>query len=176
MFDVVALGELLIDFAPHSVNETGYPVLAAQPGGAPANFLAALNRYGYRTAMIGKVGDDMFGRLLLGTLQSAGIDTQGILKDPEVFTTLAFVSLDENGNRDSFKASVVSHNNTISFAASHFSVYVVVETVVPRLTVKFMNGSSEVASMIIKAADTAAETGPGARQFGPGRSGTARCR
>ena len=100
MYDVIALGELLIDFAPQSKSETGYPVLAAQPGGAPANFLAALNRYGYRTAMIGKVGDDMFGRLLLGTLQSAGIDTQGILKDPEVFTTLAFVSLDENGNRD----------------------------------------------------------------------------
>ena len=100
MYDVIALGELLIDFAPQSKSETGYPILAAQPGGAPANFLAALNRYGYRTAMIGKVGDDMFGRLLLGTLQSAGIDTQGILKDPEVFTTLAFVSLDESGNRD----------------------------------------------------------------------------
>lgn len=100
MYDVIALGELLIDFAPQSRTETGYPVLAAQPGGAPANFLAALNRYGYRTAMIGKVGDDMFGRLLLGTLQSAGIDPQGILKDPDVFTTLAFVSLDESGNRD----------------------------------------------------------------------------
>ena len=69
-YDVVALGELLIDFAPVSRSETGYPVLAAQPGGAPGNFLAALNKFGLRTAMIGKVGDDMFGRLLLGTLEA----------------------------------------------------------------------------------------------------------
>ena len=100
MFDVVALGELLIDFAPRSKSETGYPVLAAQPGGAPGNFLAALNQYACSTAMIGKVGDDMFGRLLIGTLQAAGIDTQGVLTDSSVFTTMAFVSLDESGNRD----------------------------------------------------------------------------
>ncbi|MBQ8094773.1 MAG: carbohydrate kinase [Clostridia bacterium] len=100
MYDVVALGELLIDFAPKSVNDQGYPTLAANPGGAPGNFLAALNRYGCKTAMIGKVGDDMFGRLLLGTLKKAGIETGGILIDPDVFTTLAFVSLDASGNRD----------------------------------------------------------------------------
>ncbi|MBR2602198.1 MAG: carbohydrate kinase [Clostridia bacterium] len=99
-YDVVALGELLIDFAPVSRSETGYPVLAAQPGGAPGNFLAALNKFGLRTAMIGKVGDDIFGRLLLGTLQAAGIDTSGVLADPSVFTTMAFVSLDGSGNRD----------------------------------------------------------------------------
>ena len=100
MLDVVALGELLIDFAPRSADAEGYPVLAAHPGGAPGNFLAALNRYGCKTAMIGKVGDDAFGRLLTGTLQKAGINTSGILSDPSVFTTLAFVSLDESGNRD----------------------------------------------------------------------------
>ena len=99
-YDVAALGELLIDFAPHSINEAGYPVLSANPGGAPGNFLAALNRYGCRTAMIGKVGDDLFGRLLLRTLQQAGIETKGIVVDPEQFTTLAFVSLDDSGNRD----------------------------------------------------------------------------
>ncbi len=98
--DVVALGELLIDFAPVSVNEAGYPTIAANPGGAPANFLAALNKYGCTTAMIGKVGSDMFGRLLLNTLQAAGIETCGIVMDPERFTTLAFVSLDKSGNRD----------------------------------------------------------------------------
>ena len=100
MYDVVALGELLIDFAPKSVNDAGYPILAANPGGAPGNFLAALNRYGCKTAMIGKVGDDLFGRLLIKTLQSAGIETKNVLSDPDVFTTLAFVSLDANGNRD----------------------------------------------------------------------------
>ncbi len=100
MYDVVALGELLIDFAPKSVNEAGYPTLAANPGGAPGNFLAALTKYGCSTAMIGKVGDDMFGRLLLRTLRDAGIETKGILLDPDWFTTLAFVSLDAEGNRD----------------------------------------------------------------------------
>ena len=100
MIDVVALGELLIDFAPQSVNEAGYPVLSANPGGAPGNFLAALNKYGCSTAMIGKVGDDMFGRLLVDTLHKAGIGTQGVVTDPGVFTTLAFVSLDKSGNRD----------------------------------------------------------------------------
>ena len=100
MIDVTALGELLIDFAPKSVNEAGYPTLAANPGGAPANFLAALNKYGCSVALIGKVGDDMFGRLLLGTLKQAGIETRGIVVDPDQFTTMAFVSLDASGNRD----------------------------------------------------------------------------
>ena len=100
MYDVVALGELLIDFAPKSVDGAGYPTLAANPGGAPGNFLAALAKYGRRTAMIGKVGDDMFGRLLLNTLREAGIETKGVVVDPGVFTTLAFVSLDASGNRD----------------------------------------------------------------------------
>ena len=99
-YDVVALGELLIDFAPYSTNEAGYPVLSANPGGAPGNFLAALTKYGCKTAIIGKVGDDAFGRALIGTLREAGIDTRGILADPDVFTTLAFVSLDASGNRD----------------------------------------------------------------------------
>ena len=99
-YDVVALGELLIDFAPRGTTELGYPVLAANPGGAPGNFLAALSRYGMRTGMLGKVGDDMYGHMLLGTLKKAGIDAQGVVVDGSVFTTLAFVSLDENGNRD----------------------------------------------------------------------------
>ena len=100
MFDVIALGEMLIDFAPHAVNEAGYPILSANPGGAPSNFLAALSRYGCKTAMISKVGDDMFGRLLIGTLRDAGICTDWIRMDPDTFTTLAFVSLDASGNRD----------------------------------------------------------------------------
>lgn len=99
MFDVVALGELLIDFASLSVDQTGYPTMAAHPGGAPANVLAALNTYGKRTAFLGKVGADAFGHLLVGTLNQAGIDTNGVILDPTVFTTLAFVTLDEQGER-----------------------------------------------------------------------------
>ena len=100
MYDVVALGELLIDFAPKATDEAGYPTLKANPGGAPGNFLAALAKYGCSTAMMGKVGDDMFGRLLVQTLRGAGIDTKGVLLDKDQFTTLAFVSLDASGNRD----------------------------------------------------------------------------
>ena len=100
MFDVTALGELLIDFAPKSVDEAGYPTLAANPGGAPGNFLAALNKYDCSVAMIGKVGDDMFGRLLLDTLKAAGIETKGLIATDDVFTTLAFVTFDEHGDRE----------------------------------------------------------------------------
>ena len=99
MKDVVALGELLIDFAPVSTDEAGYPTLKAQPGGAPGNFLAALQKYGCTTALVGKVGEDAFGHLLVHTLDTLGISTQGIVKDPAVFTTLAFVTLDATGNR-----------------------------------------------------------------------------
>lgn len=100
MIDVVALGELLIDFAPVSTNAAGYPTLAAQPGGAPGNFLAALQTYGCTTALIGKVGADRFGDLLKATLAEKGIETRGIVSDPAVFTTLAFVTLDATGNRE----------------------------------------------------------------------------
>ena len=99
MYDVIALGELLIDFASQSADAAGYPTMAANPGGAPGNFLAALNAYGKKTAFLGKVGDDAFGHLLLGTMNRAGIETKGILVDPTVFTTLAFVTFDETGDR-----------------------------------------------------------------------------
>ena len=99
MIDVVALGELLIDFAAKSTDAAGYPTMAANPGGAPGNFLAALNAYGRKTAFLGKVGNDAFGHLLLGTLNGAGIETKGIVEDNSVFTTLAFVTFDENGDR-----------------------------------------------------------------------------
>ena len=100
MLDVVALGELLIDFAPVSTDEAGYPTLHAQPGGAPGNFLAALQAYGCKTALIGKVGADSFGQLLVRTVAEKGIETRGIVADPAVFTTLAFVTLDATGNRE----------------------------------------------------------------------------
>ncbi len=99
MIDVVALGELLIDFASRETDANGYPLMQALPGGAPANFLAALTKYGKSTAFLGKVGDDTFGHLLLGTVKNAGIETRGIVVDPTVFTTLAFVTFDDSGDR-----------------------------------------------------------------------------
>ena len=100
MLDVVALGELLIDFATLSVDESGYPTMAAHPGGAPANFLAALTKFGAKTALLGKVGTDAFGKMLTGTLQKAGIETKGLVDDDNQFTTLAFVTFDDHGDRE----------------------------------------------------------------------------
>ncbi len=99
MMDVVALGELLIDFATVSTDGDGYPTMAAHPGGAPANFLAALTKFGAKTALLGKVGTDTFGNLLVETLKGAGIETRGMVQTDEVFTTLAFVTFDDAGDR-----------------------------------------------------------------------------
>ena len=98
--DVVALGELLIDFTCVSTDSDGYPTMAAHPGGAPANFLAALANFGAKTSLLGKVGTDDFGKLLTATLESAGIETSGLIAADDVFTTLAFVTLDETGDRE----------------------------------------------------------------------------
>ncbi len=100
MIDVVALGELLIDFATVKTDPEGYPTMEAHPGGAPANFLAALTKFGATTALLGKVGTDTFGKLLLNTLEKAGIETKGMVQTGDVFTTLAFVTFDETGDRE----------------------------------------------------------------------------
>ena len=100
MYDVVALGELLIDFTTQSVDAEGYPTMAAHPGGAPANFLAAIAKFGGKVGMLGKIGTDTFGKLLTNTLREAGIETKGLVAADDVFTTLAFVTLDENGDRE----------------------------------------------------------------------------
>lgn len=99
MYDVIALGELLVDLAERAKDENGYPTLAANPGGAPGNFLAALSAYGKKTAFLAKVGNDTFGHLLTGTMRRAGIDTRGILISSDTFTTLAFVTFDAHGDR-----------------------------------------------------------------------------
>lgn len=94
------MGELLIDFACVSTDADGYPTMAVHPGGAPANFLAALSKYGAKTALLGKVGTDAFGKLLIGTLQKAGIETGGMITTDDYFTTLAVVTIDETGDRE----------------------------------------------------------------------------
>lgn len=100
MYDVVALGELLIDFTMIHADSDGYPTMAAHPGGAPANFLAAIAKFGGKAAMLGKVGTDTFGKLLTSTLREVGIETKGIVASDDFFTTLAFVTLDANGDRE----------------------------------------------------------------------------
>ena len=100
MIDVVTLGELLIDFTTSSVDGDGYPMMQAHAGGAVANFLAVNSKFGLKTALIGKVGNDTFGKLLIKTLENCRINTSGMVVDDKVFTTLAFVTLDSSGDRD----------------------------------------------------------------------------
>lgn len=99
-FDVVALGELLIDFTENGVSDQGNQLFEANPGGAPCNVLAMLTKLGKKTAFIGKVGNDMFGRRLKDSLEEVGIDTRNLVMDEEVHTTLAFVHTFEDGDRD----------------------------------------------------------------------------
>ena len=101
-YDVVALGELLIDFTENGTSGQGNPVYEANPGGAPCNVLSMLNRLGHQTAFLGKVGNDIFGRQLRSTVESAGINVEGLLTDEDVRTTLAFVETKPDGDRDFF--------------------------------------------------------------------------
>ena len=98
-YDIAALGELLIDFTDSGVSSGGMRLFERNPGGAPANVLTAAARLGRSTAFLGKVGDDMHGRFLRQTLVDAGIDASGLMMAADVFTTLAFVALDERGER-----------------------------------------------------------------------------
>ena len=97
--DIVALGEILIDYTPLPDSDAGMAVFEQNPGGAPANVLACAAKLGRRTAFVGKVGDDLQGRFLAQTLQRIGVDTRALLVDPRYFTTLAFVKLSETGER-----------------------------------------------------------------------------
>jgi fructokinase len=99
MCDVCALGELLIDFTPSGASGEGSALFERNPGGAPANVLAMINKLGGKTVITGKVGDDEFGRFLEKTLKDAGVDTAGLIRDPAFLTTLAFVHLSETGDR-----------------------------------------------------------------------------
>jgi fructokinase len=99
MSEVVALGEVLIDFTPLGTSETDNPIFERNPGGAPTNVLSMLSRLGIDTALIGKAGDDMFGHALKGILDRVGINTDGLILSERYNTTLAFVELDGNGDR-----------------------------------------------------------------------------
>lgn len=98
-FDVIALGEILIDFTFQGYNDDGQRLFAQNAGGAPANVLVAIQRLGGKTAFLGKIGNDMHGKFLREILETEKINTDGIITDNDCFTTLAFVSIDENGER-----------------------------------------------------------------------------
>lgn len=114
-FDVVALGEILIDMTFAGKSESGQTLFEQNPGGAPANVLSAVKRLGGEVAFIGKVGDDMHGNFLLETLEKEDICTDGVVVDDSVFTTLAFVNIDEKGDRSFSFARKPGADTCLSF-------------------------------------------------------------
>lgn len=99
-YDVIALGELLIDFTQNGLSEQGNGLFEANPGGAPCNVLSMLNNLGKKTSFIGKVGKDQFGFTLKKSLDELGIGTENLMMDEEIHTTLALVHTFEDGDRD----------------------------------------------------------------------------
>lgn len=100
VYDVTAMGEMLIDFTQNGQSRQGNQLFEACPGGAPCNVLAMLNKLGRKTAFIGKVGDDQFGRLLKRTIEELGVESRGLVLDQEIHTTLAFVHTLSDGDRE----------------------------------------------------------------------------
>ena len=98
-FDILTLGELLIDFTHNGISSQGNGLFEANPGGAVCNVLAMMNKLGHSAAYMGKVGDDIFGHLLKKTLEEVSINTECMLMDKDARTTLAFVANDETGDR-----------------------------------------------------------------------------
>lgn len=98
-FDVVSQGELLVDFTPYGLSDQGNVLLETNPGGGPCNVLAMVTKLSGRAAFIGKVGDDFYGHFLSDRVSSQGIDVSGVVYDAHAFTTLAFVHLNEEGER-----------------------------------------------------------------------------
>ena len=118
-YDIAAIGEMLIDFIPCKRSDSGKTVLEPKEGGAPCNVLAMAAKLSKKTAFIGKVGADAFGEMLIDTASRAGIYTGGVVKDENVFTTLAFVSLNEEGDR-SLRASPESRERTPALIKTSF--------------------------------------------------------
>lgn len=100
MAQLLSMGELLIDFTPTGTTEDGRMLFARNPGGAPANVAVQALRVGVSAGFLGRVGKDMFGDFLVGTLEDCGVETQGLTQDPDYATTLAFVQLNDQGDRD----------------------------------------------------------------------------
>ena len=100
MTDITAIGEILIDLTQTGISGTGLPVYTAFPGGAPANVVVAAARLGAKTAFIGKVGSDAWGKLLVETVRENGVDAGGMVVSNEANTTLAVVSVAPGGERD----------------------------------------------------------------------------
>lgn len=158
-FDVVALGELLIDFTLNGESTQGNPMFEGNPGGAPCNVLSILQKLDKKTAFIGKVGKDQFGVQLRETIEQVGICSEYLMEDEEVHTTLAFVHTFPNGDRDfSFyrnpgadmmlKAEEVTKEMVTSGKIFHYGTLSMTHPEVREATLKALDYAKE-AGMII---------------------------
>ena len=153
-FDVTALGELLIDFTENGSSAQGNPMLEANPGGAPCNVLAMLEKLGKKTAFIGKVGNDMFGTQLKNAVEEVGIDTRNLVIDNDVHTTLAFVHTYPDGDRDfsfyrnpgadmNLKEEEVNESLIASSSIFHFGTLSLTDESVKKATQKAVKAAKE---------------------------------
>ena len=160
-YDVTALGELLIDFTESGLSEQGNKLLEVNPGGAPCNVLAMLNKAGRKVAFIGKVGNDMFGRMLKARTEEQGIDMSALMMDDVIHTTLAFVEKLPDGDRDfSFyrkpgadimltKDEVIEHKDVIEGAKIfHFGTLSMTDEGVEAATVEALRIAKESGCII----------------------------
>ena len=158
-YDVVALGELLIDFTENGTSSQGNPIYEANPGGAPCNVLSMLTKLGRKTAFIGKVGRDIFGNRLKATLEEVGIDTSNLVMDEEIRTTLAFVETFPDGDRDfSFyrnpgadmmlRSDEVNTELLIDTKIFHFGTLSMTHDEVRRATKKAIDAAKEAGAVI----------------------------
>ncbi len=157
--DVTALGELLIDFTENGSSAQGNAVFEACPGGAPCNVLAMLRKLGKSCAFIGKVGDDMFGHLLKDEIEKVGINTESLILDKNIPTTLAFVKTFPGGDRDfsfyrkpgadmmltSFELPLDTLSNTRIF---HFGTLSMTHDGVRRATIKAIEAAQSAGALI----------------------------
>lgn len=159
VYDVTAMGEMLIDFTMNGTSEQGNGMFEACPGGAPCNVLAMLNKLGRKTAFIGKVGKDQFGRLLKSTIEEIGIETKGLIFDEEINTTLAFVHTFPDGDREfSFyrkpgadmmlSADEVDYDMIRKSKVFHFGTLSMTDEPVKAATKKALEAAKEAGCMI----------------------------
>ena len=158
-YDVVALGELLIDFTEYGKSDRGNKLFEANPGGAPCNVLAMLQKLGKKTAFIGKVGNDQFGRILSETISSIGIDSSNLIFDNEIPTTLAFVGKTLDGDREfSFyrkpgadmmlKAGEINEDLLKEAKIFHFGTLSMTDDIVREATISAINKAKQYGSLI----------------------------
>ena len=167
-YDIVAIGELLVDMTPYGSSNDKRPLFEANAGGAPCNVVVMAQRLGSRCAFIGKVGHDAFGDMLISTVRDLGIDASGVCRAEKIPTTLALIALDENNER-SFSFYRNPGADSMLNAADVSEEQVAAGSILHFGAMSLMGGESRAA--VISAMDTAKKHGrmlsfdPNIREF-----------